>query len=237
VLPAALIVALQGLVHFVKFGNPFLTGYHQWREAPNPHTVWQVLYEFTFDPQWSLFFTFPVLILALFGWGSYLRRHCAEALFLVSLLCGMFVIVEPLPFWRGESAYGPRYFLYLLPALSLPALYVLDWIRGAWITPLLLVALFVAAAQFQVQRLGFFVWSVALRDAAGDCPEAQSYFSHMPVPIICWDHLRCRDRLEDLPYYRGLSQNKTHEQLEAWRREVLPRITYSNLFWFPNINK
>ena len=64
VLPGTLIVAAQGVVHFLKFGNPFLSGYHQYWEPPNPHTVWQVLLEFTVHPQWSAFLTFPVLILA-----------------------------------------------------------------------------------------------------------------------------------------------------------------------------
>ena len=97
-LPAALIVAVQGYVHFIKFGSPFLSGYHQYWEPPNPHTVWQVLWEFTIHPEWSVFITFPVLILALPGWWTYLRRHTAEALFFLALLLGMFDIVEPLPF-------------------------------------------------------------------------------------------------------------------------------------------
>ena len=243
---------MQGAVHFFKFGSPFLSGYHQHWESPKPHTIWHVLYEFTLHPQWSIFLTYPVLILALPGWWFYLRRHTAESLFLLALLYGMFLIVAPLPFWRGESAYGPRYLLYLLPVLSLPALYVLDWLsaprvrcthsgslplrerekRGSeisfWVRRVLLggvvlVGVFLAVAQFQVQRIGFFVWRGALWNPAGHSPEIDSYFEYTPVPKICWDHLRCRDHLEDLPYYKAFAHDKTPDQIEAWSARSSPR--------------
>jgi hypothetical protein len=237
VFPIVLIVDVQGLVHFVKFGDPFLSGYHQHWEKPNPHTVWQVLWEFSLHPQWSFFVVFPILILAVPGWWAYLRRHTSEAIFLLAILLGMFAIVEPLPFWRGEHAYGPRYFLYLMPVLSLPALYVLNWIGRAWLVPLILTAVFLVVAQFQVQRYRFFDWCEPLRNLAGKDPDAEYYFRNTPVPKIYWDHLRCGDHLEVLPYYVSMAHGMTPEQLQAWKQKVHSRITYSNLLWFPDINK
>jgi hypothetical protein len=291
VVPAALIIAAQGFVHFVKFGSPFLSGYHQYWENPRPHTLWQVIVEFTIHPQWSLFLTFPVLILALPGWWRYLRQHTAEAVFMLAASYGMFAIVEPLPFWRGELAYGPRYFLYLLPVLSLPALYVLEWLvngsatrrqpmatgrqlalneeqhphpnplpsvrhahggrweregfvgRGrVWFCRIVMagtvaVGVFLALAQFQVQRFAFFEWRGGFRNRPAENAEVQAYIDYTPVPKICWDHLRCRDHLEDLPYYEAMARGKTLEEIEAWKRELLSHITYSNLYWFPEINR
>ncbi len=294
VIPATLIIIAQGVVHFLKFGSPLLSGYHQFWEAPRPHTVWQVLYEFTLHPQWNFFVTFPVLILAVPGWMKYLGRHTAEAVFLLAVLLGMFDIVAPLPFWRGELAYGPRYFLYLLPVLSLPALYTLEWLANAakchpchssasagrfpsvrqahgeqgerqnagprlgalplteteyrfsgarkWgarvaLGGVVAAAMFLAFAQFQVQRFGFFDWRGAFRNPAGNSPAVKDYFNYTPVPKICWDHFRCRDHLEDLPYYNAMARDKAAGEIEAWKKELLSHIHYSNLYWFPDINK
>jgi hypothetical protein len=237
VLPAMLIVDAQGCVHLFKFGNPFLSGYHQYWEQPNPHSVWHVLWEFCFHAQWSFFTTFPVLVLAIPGWRPYFRQHMAEAVFLLAILVTMFTIVAPLPFWRGELAYGPRYFMYLLPVLSLPALYVFGWARGVWIAPVVLVGVFLIAAQFQVQRVAFFNWCGAFRKYSGYDPDVRSYFEYTPVPKICWDHLRCRDHLDELPYYQYLVRSMTPMQLAAWKDDLHSDISASNFYWFPGINK
>ena len=238
--------------------------------------MWQVFWEFGVQPQWSFFVAFPVLILAVPGWWKYSCCHTAEAVFLLTILLVMFAIVEPLPFWRGEPADGPRYFLYLLPVLSLPALYVLEWpsnplfkklrptlsrngrprlelrtttvqehVAGCgrrWLSRTLISGVFIAAsffavAQFQVQRLGFFAWNLALRHAAGDNSEVKRYFNATPIPKICWDHLRCRDNLEELPYYPYLRAIERPRKLRLGSGELLSHVNFSNLYWFPNINK
>jgi hypothetical protein len=232
-----------------------------------------VLREFTIHPQWSVFATFPVLILALVGWRHYVREHMAEAVFVLAVTLGMFDIVAPLPFWRGEVAYGPRYLLYLLPVLSLPALYVLDWLaapapaqhsrpkpltskegdagtgqesqarspayyaRLGLLGCVIIAALVLAVAQFQVQRFGFYDWRGSFRDPVAARGESNDYFDYTPVPKICWDHYRCRDRLEDLPYYGAFARGKTPEEIDAWKRELLSHINYSNLYWFPDLNR
>ena len=92
-------------------------------------------------------------------------------------------------------------------------------------------------AQFQVQRIGFFVWRGALWNPVGKAPEVASYFEYTPVPKICWDHLRFRDHLEDLPYFQAFARGKTPEEIGYWKRVVLSYVNYSNLYWFPDINR
>ena len=96
---------------------------------------------------------------------------------------------------------------------------------------------FLGAAQFQVQRFGFFDWNGAFRKAAPHTEAVRNYFSSTAVPKICWDHYRCRNHLEDLPYYDAVQRSKTPELIEAWKRELLSHINYSNLYWFPDTNR
>ena len=127
-------VVLAGL-HAIKFGSPFLIGYHAWR--PDLHAFtgeWaQSLYGLILDAHWSIPLHFPVLFLAALG----LRRAKDRELPAFALVClGLiWLAVGGFVLWRGEYCYGPRFFLFALPALALPAVEGLETLRDGLKAP------------------------------------------------------------------------------------------------------
>jgi hypothetical protein len=74
----------------------------------------------------GLFIFCPILVLGLFGWGKFARRHPWEA-----ALCGVLIIENLLltgawHSWIGGSSYGPRLLVLTIPLWLLPAAFWLD---------------------------------------------------------------------------------------------------------------
>ncbi len=242
IFPVVLILCAVGLVNQVKFGGPFLSGYHQWFDPPNPHTVWDVLYDFVFSIQWSFFVCFPPLLLALMGLRRFFRQHWDEAVFLLAVLGVFFAVVEPRQSWRGEWAYGSRYFVFILPLLALPALYPLEWAcarcskpAGALAVALLcLASAFMIFVQMEVNQLDFFFkyWA-QLSLPAHHSRAAEEYFNHTSFPRINWDHIHADGHWEQLPYYSDLERAVPPETLTAWKAKIHSLVSNRNLYWFP----
>ena len=243
VVPGVLVLLAQGAVHFWKFGSPFLSGYHQWWEPPVPHTVWTVLYDFLVSAQYGFFICFPLLVLALFGWRRFFSNHRDEAALLLASALAILCILAPLPFWRGGWAYGPRYFVFILPLLALPALYPLEWAfvklreprRAAALFTVVVFGLFSAFAQLQIHRLPYFTKYV-IYESLGTVrsPAVSAYFETTALPKINWDHLH--KRWEELPYFAELKGEIPPERLAKWQKRTEALLATSNLFFFPKIN-
>jgi hypothetical protein len=241
IIPSALILIMLGLVNQIKFGSPLLSGYHQWSDAPNPHTVWTVMYDFLFSSQWGFFVCFPPLFLALFGMCRFFRHHRAEAIFFFATFLILLGLLAPLPHYRGEWAYGPRYFVFILPVLSLPALYPLEWAyargfklaRVAFVAVLVTASAFMIFAQMQINRLSFFFkYEAELCVGNAHSTVADDYFRKTSYAKINWDHIRANGHWERLPYYADLERKLTPEALADWQDQVHSLISQSNLYWF-----
>lgn len=241
VLPVLLLLAAQAGVHQLKFGSPLLSGYHQWWDRDNPHSIWDVFYDFLISWQWSFFVNFPLLLLALPGARRFFGHHSGESTFLLVCFLLTFALVEPLPFWRGEYAYGPRYFVFLLPLLALPAIYPLEWAfarpnqlgRAALRTALLLSGAFLVFAQLQVHRLPFFfTYSIRphLPDVKGGA--VNDYFDTTPFAKINWVHIQCNNHWDRLPYYAELRHVQSPQALGAWEANLQRQLSECNLYWF-----
>ncbi len=108
-----------------------------------------------------LLYNLPV-VLGCFGVRSIVQRGHAHLLWLMALFIvpGLLYFAK-YPFWTGGWGWGPRYLLYTVPVLLLPALYFLEdlvgFIRQRRLRALLLpgmVALYFVGAGFVVQVLG-----------------------------------------------------------------------------------
>jgi hypothetical protein len=240
-LPVVLILAAQAAVHQLKFGSALLSGYHQWWDKENPHALGTVLYDFMLSWQWSWFTNFPLLLLALAGMRRFIRHHPDEAVLLWGCFAMTFALVAPLPFWRGEYCYGPRYFVFVLPLVSLPALWPLEWaltrrwqpVRALCLAALMSVSAFLVLAQLQVQRLGFhFKYAIQPNVGQGNCAAVDAYFATTPYARINWDHLRCNGRWQQLPYFDELRKALSPEELAEWTRNLQRNLRHSNLYWF-----
>ena len=237
-IPPALIVALAALLNHLKFGAPWLTGYHQWRpELTSPvGRLSDGLWGFLFSPRFSIFLYFPLLAFALAGWKRFRGRYRTDATAMLAIFVVFLLLLSALPSWAGEWAYGPRYLLFILPVLSLPFLafadHVLDrpgtWRARAWALVALASLGYSAYLQVQVNRLPFFMYYYA---RAGNSPELISYFFEHHVGVICDDLNRHRANLEDLPFFADLRREISPESLRDYRAVIGSMLGRGNLYW------
>jgi hypothetical protein len=241
ILPVALICAAIAVNNWVKFGVPWLSGYHQWND-PNPRVDFMAaFYDLTLSPQWSFFICFPPLLLAIPGWKLFWRDHKEEGIFILAVLAVYLLTNILRGNWRGEWCYGPRYFLFILPVLALPAIHALEWtgqhIRrpGGYLTlgTVLAASLFFVAAQWQVNRLEwFFKYHVEGDLASLNDPQVREYFDHTHFAKISWDYWRARHDLTKIPYYARIRAGLSQEQMSNFLSGAQDLLSRPNLYWW-----
>jgi hypothetical protein len=224
-LPLLALVLLLAIVNGIKFGAPWKLGYeretHLWTGR-----LADSIPAYLFGPRFSIFVHFPPLVLACFGLRRMWRTHRFEYAWTLAYFALLFFIYSNYTFWKGEASYGPRYLLFGLPALALPAVLALDALRAmsqrGWRTgcvALLAVGVALAVfAQVQANRLEFHAFfrlrhqfqSIEARD-----PELNRYLRQTNTALFNRDFIRFReagaaplplarlaDRLPDASYQR-----------------------------------
>ena len=242
VIPPALAVALVAWINEVKFGAPWLTGYHQWRTAdvsPNGRIA-DGLWGFLFAPRFSMFTHFPLLVFALLAAREFWRRYPKDAVLMLALFVPLLLFISRIPVWSGEFSYGPRYILFALPVLSLPAVLVADWVVDrlpAWraravAAVALAVLAYSAYLQVQINRLGFWMYYEArwaLENAYTET--AAAYFRDHHVGVISADLLRHREDPSGLPYFAEFQRKVGPQVAENYARELRKMIDRGNWYW------
>jgi len=154
--------ALMALAYnFVRFGSVFNTGY-KGVTGVLVENVLVSLWGFFFSPGKSLFLYTPPLLLALLGFGCFWRAHRATALAILLTVFPVLLFYARFPSWPGDWAWGPRYAVFAVPVLLLPAVSFLSSMR--W--PRRSLAVGVLAIGIFVQVLGnAFYWDHYLRIA------------------------------------------------------------------------
>jgi len=243
-LPPAAIVLGLAWINRVKFGSIWLTGYHQWRPEIHMPTgpMAQGLGGILFSWQWSIFLYFPILGLGLLAARPFWKRFRADAVLMLTSFVPYLLLLSKIPSWRGEEGYGPRYFLFALPVLSMPFILVLEWFwqsrqrLWAWIPAVIVLAAlgYSAYLQFQVNCEDFFVAyrarapleSILTRDM-------QSVFWDHNTGTIVADLVRCQSRPDDLPFFPLLTQVESSNRIALYRRYLYTLIGQTNLYWWP----
>ena len=84
---------------------------------PKPHSLWMLL----FSPSRGLFFLMPVYIFSLIGLGRMWRskRFRPEMLVISAIALWYVLLISGYFGWHGGWTYGPRYFVPMLPFLTL----------------------------------------------------------------------------------------------------------------------
>lgn len=242
VLPPALAVGLLAWINEVKFGAPWLSGYHQWQTGAVAPTgrITEGLWGFLFAPRFSVFTHFPLLVLALLAAREFWRRYRIEAVMMLALFLPLFLFISLLPVWAGEFSYGPRYLVFALPVLSLPAILFAErvlaalpaWRARAWAGVAAVMLAYSAYLQVQVNRLGFWIYYEArwaLENAHTDT--AAEYFRDRHVGRLCADLLRHRDDLRRLPYFAEFRQKVGPQVAEGYVSELGKMIDRGNWYW------
>jgi hypothetical protein len=240
ILPVALIFAVIAINNWIKFGAPWLSGYHQWHD-PDPRVDFMAaFYDLTLSPQWSFLICFPPLLLAIPAWKRFWREHKEEGIFILAVLAVYLLTNILRGNWRGEWCYGPRYFLFILPVLALPAVYALEWASQRIRRPrgyltlgaVLAASLFLVAVQWQVNRLEwFFKYHVAGDLASLNDPQVREYFDHTHFAKISWDYWRARHDLTKIPYYDRIRSGLPPEQMKNFLSGAQDLLSHPNLYW------
>jgi hypothetical protein len=238
-LPPVLIVALLGWINHVKFGAPWLTGYHQWEPAWHwPTGRWSDgLYGFLLAPRFSIFLYFPPLIFALFGLRRFARAYPFDTVAVYACFATFLIFLAKLPAWAGEWTYGPRFLLFVLPLASLPALAFAESLiekRSTWPARAAAVLAFAALGysaylQIQVNRLPYYTYYIA-RPPEDVSPVAKAYFRNH-VGVISDDLLRHRDELERLAYWEDFQRIGAPESVAAYKTRLSETLAQVNWFW------
>lgn len=241
ILPVALICVVIALNNWAKFGAPWLSGYHQWHDPDPTVNYAAAFYDLSLSPQWSVFLSFPPLLLALLFWKRFWRERKEEAIFILAVFV-LYLNANILRGnWRGDWCYGPRYFLFILPLLALPAMYALEWAGQRSRRPagyltfgaVAIVSLFLVAAQWQVNRLDwFFRYHVAVNLGSLTDPQVRNYFHHTNFARINWDYWRARNDLTKIPYYDRIRSGLSREQMGDFISEAQFLLSRPNLYWW-----
>lgn len=240
-IPLSIFICLLLAGNWYRFGSSFNLGYRQWSQEARPFTANLLpgLVGFLASKQGSIFLHFLVLIFALVGWPHFFGQHKRDAALMISIGMILLLISSAFTNWKGESCYGPRYLLPVLPLLSLPFISFWDRVRQSptklikWIVRLTVAGSlgYACVLQIAVNSLPFFFFYdlVAVVDAEPEGPAARYLCSHQ-FGTINVDFIR---------YATGRSSRFRDDfvtnlnSTEFVRLEGLKAETSLNYYWFP----
>jgi hypothetical protein len=247
----AAVLTLLAAANFLKFGSPLLTGYHAFqpeRHLPGSNPL-PALYGFLISAQKGVLWHFPTLLLALLGAVAFARHYRSEAVLLGAGIVFCFFPLCFIPSWAGEWGYGPRYLVFALPLLALPAVCLLDRSTGRPRIALLTLGAALAFAgtylNFQVNRVEFFTANTLrgpLRDLGPPSPPmgwhddtapypGRDYFDHRPWGLIVRDLFASNGRLERHPLADTARRELSPAAYEDFRRLLWHAHQNTNWWW------
>jgi hypothetical protein len=244
-LPLCLLLCILLATNWYKFGSPFTTGYTQWETEAHlfkPSNLPIALRGFLFDQHRSAPLHFPILIFALAGWPTFFKRHKLDAT--TALLIGFLLLLVNSMFtnWSGESSYGPRYLLPILPILSLPFIQYLEWLDSLSRKPLryflstatAVALIYSTFLQVSVNTWPFF-FSYELRDLLEDkrrSNPALVYLRSHAFGTIARDFLFFNAGYTS-PFADGFYRHLTPGEIV--KMDAFAESVRANYYWFPNL--
>lgn len=163
-----------------------------------------------FSPSRGLFTVTPVLVLSLAGACLAVRRHRAGSLDLALgvVIVGHWLTISDWPEWSGGAAFGPRYWVEVLPVFAYFGVPSVAWCFRAWKGTVRERAVVAAVAAVAVVSMAIHVEGAYLR--AAYC------WGATPVPVD-----RAHDRLWDWRDTQPLRGVRRLLQGEGLRQVVL----------------
>jgi hypothetical protein len=167
--PLACAVGIWLTLNYVRFGNPFDSGYLRDPIPGFRSPILAGLYGLLFSPSTSLFIYSPIVLASLPALVAFAKRDRHLAWFCGSLVLVFVVFYACLGNWAGGRSYGSRYLVPVLPFLCLPVATLLEFgiarpVRTA------VAALAIASAVIQVPGVLVDFSRVSQRWAVTDLP-------------------------------------------------------------------
>lgn len=147
--------SIQIITNYLKYNDPLSFGYNA-IGVVSEHSNWEGILGLLFSPGWGIMFYFPLAILLPI---SLFRMYSKDKtlLFLITysfVVSWLFFGTLATPHWSGFGAWGPRYFIPILPLLVISLGYL--FLSMSNIYKLFFVVL--ASIGFVVNLLGKLVW-------------------------------------------------------------------------------
>jgi hypothetical protein len=239
-IPPCVILALLACVNDIKFGSPWLSGYHQWRpEQHVPNGSWlDGVYGLLLSGHWSIFIYFPLLLPAIGGLKRFAAQYWLDTIVIFTIFLTTLFVLGKIPSWRGEWTYGPRYMLFLLPILALPALNIAAATSScrAWLPLSLTAALlcFSLWLQFEVNRADFWFLYYLQQPLQGRMnSDLSEYIYDHHEGIIFHDLWSHRQDMDHSEFFTNLKDVLTPQDLTAYRQRASQIIARTNFYWWP----
>lgn len=127
-------IFISGWFNWLRFGNPFATGYGKINfDTP----IYEGVFGLFFSTGKGLIFYAPISVVALFGLRKALISFPVRNTLAISIVLVQVAFYGRFEFWSGENAYGPR---HLIPVLPLVCILVIplarigkQWLVGMWV--------------------------------------------------------------------------------------------------------
>jgi len=150
-------VLIQLVSNYIKFGSLFDFGYKH-IQSLEFHNSFVGLVGLIFSPGWGLLFYFPLMLLLPIA--LYKMYKINKAFFFLILylffVTWIFFGTQDNPHWSGFGAWGPRYFIPIIPFATLALGYLFDSSLYSKMIKVAIPALSIAG--FAVNILGKLVW-------------------------------------------------------------------------------
>lgn len=183
VLVGAVGIALLGLSHYLRFGDPLQTGrYDHYSHFIVPG---RGLVAMVASPGRAVWLYSPALIVAALGWPAFFGRHRDVAWAAVALFVIRWVFVASRSDWWGGWAIGSRYLLPAVPWLLLPLAPLLARARGVSLAAAVAGLLVSAAACTYLATYSIFDHMLRLA-AAGSKSDPYLRRSHWEIDASPW---------------------------------------------------
>jgi hypothetical protein len=153
-------LAALGVLNLVRFGSPFMTGYHTAFDRGFSVPLLKGLAWNIASPYRSLFLYAPATLLLFFGAIHFARRYKKQFILILGIVAYVFVVYSKWWAWHGGWCWGPRFLVPVIPLLLIPGLTAVS-ARGRW---LLVMSAFLGLAGFIVQIGGVLINYTAAYD-------------------------------------------------------------------------
>lgn len=144
------------ILNYYQFGSMIETGYSQQGQyVPNfSFNLLQSTFGFMFSSQRSVFLYCPLLFLSIFYGRKYYQEERQFFLIILVTAVVFFLFFGFLYNWEGEWCVGPRFPLFILPLLSIPAIYFFKDLKKIFFSlPFILFFIYI---NFQIISVDFF---------------------------------------------------------------------------------
>jgi hypothetical protein len=145
--------------------------FHLWTKIRSPGwPLSDLIFGLTISPGEGLFVFNPILLFAVSGWRSFMRKHRWEGLLFSGLIVSLFVSIIRIRYVLIDEEWGPRYFHAIMPILFIAGAESILKLRRGWAKFCFILTVFVSGfiQLLGVLFMGFSVISAGLSLGTSD---------------------------------------------------------------------